>query len=169
MYKRGVKLVYEALNGNKRISADVKSLKMFTRYSKLLRRQDRYSTAEELLRNIFNKLPPHTLNHNIIMELAQVLTHLNNISEATKLISMVLAQEPQHVRAHVAMAMVHMKQGLKGQAERGLREAIQRLGYKSPLVYELASVLQASYHDNTTKLKEAEHLYVHIHTNTHTH
>ncbi len=163
IYKHSVELLHEAVNGNKTISADIKNFKLFTRYSKLLRQQDRYSTAEQLLRKIVARLPLQSVNHNVLIELAQVLTQLNNTDQAIKLIDTVLALDPQHIRAHVAIALVHMKQGSKGQAERGLREAIRRLGYKSPLVYQLAAVLHTSYHDNTEKLKEAENLYVYTH------
>ncbi len=159
LYMQGIELVYKTLEGNQTISADVKNLKIFTRYSRLLRRLNKVSTAEGILRKIVRKIPRGTHYPTVFTEFADVLVEMNNTEEAVLYNDRALAQDPRHIHAHVVMAKMFMKQqGSERHAEKCLRDAIEKLGYKGMLVYELASVLQAGHHDDEHKLKEAENL-----------
>lgn len=132
---------------------------MFTRYSKLLCQQHRHSTAEAMLRTVIDKLSSNTHYPSLWVELANVLLIKGgHAKEAQSVIDRALAQDPKHPGALAALARMYVSLGDKGRAERLLREAIDELGYKSPLVYELAATLQSHYHDNQDKLREAENL-----------
>ena len=105
-----------------------------------------------------SKLSPHTHYPSVYAELAVVLALQGNTTGARVYVDKALRQDPLHIQSQVAMAKLYMAQGSKDKAEKVLREAIKRLGHKSPLVHELGVVLLASYHDNEVKLKEAENL-----------
>ena len=153
-------LTFQNLNGDKEVTSTIKSLKVFTRLSKLLKQNSsRLQEAHQLCENITTHLSQLQVDYpKIYAEKGDILFRLEQYRSARVAVNTALKQDPGNFVAIKTLSKLQAQQGNVTAAEQVLRRALAKYGHQLPLVLEMASHLLRHHHDNVQSMKEAEYL-----------
>ena len=155
-----MELMYQSLNGDRKVTSSVKNLKAFTRLAKLLKQNSsRLQEAYQLCKNITSRLKTRGIKYpKLYAEMGDISVRLGNYRSAKVAIDTALYQDPTNLVAILASARLNAEQGNVSAGEEVLRTAMETLGLQLPLVLEMASHLLQHHHGNMLRLRETEYL-----------
>ena len=159
-YWKAVDLTYQALQGDMQVTSSMNSLKAFTRLAKLLKQNtSRLLEAYQLCDNITRHLNMIGVPcPKIFAEKGEILIRMGNYTAARKAVRTALSQDSKNVVAIISLARLESREGRVSEAEVILRRAVEVLGFKLPLVVEMAAHLIHYHHDDAYSIREAENL-----------